>query len=119
MIITRNYKYHSSIIRVSNAILLRVDRVSDQHYVHDSRLNRTFAFNSVRYPTGFVQQRFRIGCHDDQVLHVPPREISVGFQGQRTEPGRYGSRGRRTYATREHNNIIVQLVQLAPRPMFL
>lgn len=58
------------------------------------RFNQTFATNSVQYPSGFVLQRLRVGSHHDQILHVPPSEIAVGFQRQSAETRSYGSRRR-------------------------
>lgn len=54
----------------------------------------TISPDAVRHPIAALQV-CRFGrCHD-YMLHVPPREIRVGFEGQRANAGSQRGRGRR------------------------
>lgn len=54
----------------------------------------TIAADSVHLPIVCLEVGRLSSAHDD-VLHVAPRQVAVGLEGQRADAGRQRSRGRR------------------------
>ncbi len=71
--------------------------------------------DTVSQPAGLVEQRLRVGRQQDDVLHVPPRQVGVGLEREGADAGRDGRACRRPRVVRRANLVLPQPLVLVDR----